>query len=203
MYGGGDRDKERVLSTLEFLDSEARKWYHHHVVNMHHARLRWPFEEVIMGLYNWFIQPSTMQDVRKEFLSVAYNPATSIQEYYNILMDHAQNMVIYPDEYQVMERFLSGILDDIQEKVFDCGLSPEVNTIDDLVACAKAIEITKKTAAHYCKRTPMAAYSSPRAVPRRTTIATKPREATYTHRPRFESRSREPRRDDDNRRRAP
>ena len=92
-----------------------------------------------------------MQDVCKEFLSVSYNAATGIQGYYDILMDHAQNMVIYSNDYQIMEHFLNGILDDIQEKVFDCGLSPEVNTTDDLVACAKAIEITKKTAAHYHK----------------------------------------------------
>jgi len=199
MYGGQDHDKERVLSTLEFLDDEARKWFHCHVVNVHRARLRWTFEEVIMGLYDQFVQPSTMQDVRKEFLSASYNAATGIQGYYDILMDHAQNMVIYPGDYQIMEHFLNGISDDIWEKVFDCGLSPEVNTVDDLVSCAKATEITKKTAAHYRKRTPTTAYSSPRVAPHRTTMATKPKEVTYTHRPRFESRSREPRRDDNNR----
>ena len=121
-----------------------------------------------------------MQDVCKEFLSVSYNTTTSIQGYYDILIDHAQNMVIYPDDYQIMERFLNGIPDDIQEKVFDCGLSPEVNTIDDLVACAKAIEITKKTTVHYHKRTPTTTYLSPRVAPRRMTMATKPKEATYT-----------------------
>ena len=136
-----------------------------------------------MGLYDRFVQPSTMQDVRKEFLSASYNAATSIQGYYDILMDHAQNMVIYPDNYQIMEHFLNGIPDDIREKVFDCGLSPEVNTIDDLVACTKAIEITKKTMAHYRKRTPMTAYSLPRVAPRQMTMATKPKEATYTHHP--------------------
>ena len=180
MYGGKDRDKERVLSTLEFLDSEARKWYHHHVINVHRAHLCWTFEEVIMGLYDQFVQPSTMQDMYKEFLSASYNSATSIQGYYDILMDHAQNMVIYPDDYQIMEHFLNGIPDDIWEKVFDCSLSPEVNTIDDLVACAKAIEITKKTATHYRKRMPTAVYSSPRAALHRTTMATKPKEAMYT-----------------------
>ena len=28
MYGGPDRERERVLTTLEFLDGEAKKWYH-------------------------------------------------------------------------------------------------------------------------------------------------------------------------------
>ena len=67
-------------------------------------------------------------------------------------MDHAKNMVILSDKYQVMERFLQGILEDIQDKIFKCGLSPEVNTIDDLVAWAKAIEISGETAAHYQRK---------------------------------------------------
>ena len=85
-----------------------------------------------------------MQDAHKEFLNATYSATTRIQGYYDILMDHAQNMVIQPDEYQVMDQFLHRIPEDIQDEVFKCGLSPEVNTIDDLVACTKAIEISKK-----------------------------------------------------------
>jgi hypothetical protein len=33
-YGGRDRDREQVLHVLQFLDGEARKWYHRHVVNV-------------------------------------------------------------------------------------------------------------------------------------------------------------------------
>jgi hypothetical protein len=203
MYGGQDRDKERVLSTLEFLDGEARKWYHRHVVSVRRSRLHWTFEEVIIGLYDRFVQPSTMQDARKDFKDATYSTATGIQGYYDILMDHAQNMVIYPDDYQVMEKFLSGIPDDIRDKIFECGLSPEVNTIDDLVACAKAVEISKKTAAHYRKKVSSVTQSSSRMAPRRTTVDTKPKQTTYVRRPRFEIKSREIKNDDDNRRRIP
>jgi len=137
-----------------------------------------------------------MQDARKEFLSASYNTATGIQGYYDILMDHAQNMVIYSDDYQVMERFLSGIPDDIWDKVFECGLSPEVNMIDDLVACAKAIEISKKTVAHYRKKMPIAPSPTTKLIPCCTTTDTRPRQGTYPHCPQFEYKSR----DDDPRR---
>ena len=60
-------------------------------------------------------------------------------------------MVIFPDKYQVTDKFLSRIPEDIQEEVFKCGLSPEVNSIDDLVACAKAIKISIKMVAYYKK----------------------------------------------------
>jgi len=120
-----------------------------------------------------------MQDVCKEFLSALHSTATGIQGYYDILMDHAQNMVIYPDDYQVMERFLSGIPDDIRDKVFECGLSPEVNMIDDLVACAKAIEISKKMAVHYRKKTPTAPSPTTKLILCHTTTDTRPRQGTY------------------------
>ena len=71
MYGGHDHDKERVLSTFEFLDSYAQEWYHCHVVSVNHECLHWTFKEVIIELYNWFIQPSTMQDSHKKFLEAS------------------------------------------------------------------------------------------------------------------------------------
>jgi hypothetical protein len=132
-----------------------------------------------------------MQDACKEFLNATYSATTGIQGYYDILMDHAQNMVIRPDEYQVMDRFLHGIPEDIRDEVFKCGLSPEVNTIDDLVACAKAIEISKKTAAHYRKRSYVATPSSPKVVSHRTTTDNKPKQVMYVHRPCLEYRSRD------------
>ena len=125
-----------------------------------------------------------------------------VQGYYDTLMDHAQNMVIFPDDYQVMERFLSGIPEDIRDKLFEFGLSPEVNTIDGLVACAKAIEISKKTAAHYRKKTSSTPYTPARTVPRRTMPESRLRQTTYMRRPRFETKTKEEKKDEDKRRQS-
>ena len=162
-------------------------------------RLHWTFEEVIIGLYDRFVQPSTMQDAREEFQDASYNAATGIQGYYDTLMDHVQNMVIPPDAYQIMKRFLVGIPGDIREKVFECGLSPEVNTIDDLVASAKAIEITKKTAAYYRKKTPATTPSSQKMTPCHANTENEPKQASYIRRPGLEIRSKDNVKEDDNR----
>ena len=201
MYRSQDRDKERVLSTLEFLNGETQEWYHCHVLSVNHERLHWTFEEVILGLHDRFIQPSTMQDARKDFHETTYNAAMGIQGYYDILLDHAQNIVIFPDAYQIMERFLSGIPEDIREKIFECGLSPKVNTIDDLVACAKAIEISKKTVAYYHKKTATMTTSSPAKIAlHRLTTEPKTKQVMYVCHPRFESKLKETRKDQENHR---
>ena len=133
MYGGNNWDCEHVLCTLQFLDGEAKRWFQHHVVSVKQEKLSWTFEEVIPGLYNRFMHPSTMQDAWEEFL-------------------HAQNMAVYPDEYQIMEVFLKSVPTTICDKLFENGLSPEVNTINDLMSCAKAIEMSYKMAEYYRKK---------------------------------------------------
>ena len=114
-----------------------------------------------------------------------------IQGYYDTPMDHAQNMVIWPDDYQVMDRFLAGIPEDIQDEVFKCGLSPEVNSINDIVLCARAIEICKKTVAHYCRKGTTTISVPSGVAPCCTNMEPRKKQATYTHCPRFETKSKE------------
>jgi len=149
IYGGQDRERERVLTTLEFLGGEARKWYHCHVLHIRRAHLNWTFEDVVLEIYDRFVHSSTMQNAHQDFMHAKYTPETGIQGFYNTLMDYVQNMIVYPDDYQIMEKFIHRIPSDIRDKIFDCGLLLEVNTIDDLMACAKAVEIFQKTADYY------------------------------------------------------
>jgi len=152
MYGGEDQDREHVLCTLQFLDSEAKRWFQHHVVSIKQEKLSWTFEEVILGLYDRFVHPSTMQDAQEEFLCARYKAKMGVQGFYDNIMDHAQNMAVHPDEYQIIEVFLKGVLTTICDKLFENSLSLKVNTIDDLMSCAKAVEMSHKTAEYYCKK---------------------------------------------------
>ena len=95
-------------------------------------------------------------------------------------------MVIYPDDYQIMDKFMCGIPSDICDKVIDCRLSPEVNSIDDLVACAKAVEISQKTAEYYWKKLTIENVSSTKGITRRISTNSKPRMMTlYVRRTQF------------------
>ncbi len=80
-----------------------------------------------------------MQDAREGFRSAKYTPALGVQGFYDILLNYAQNMAVYPDGYTILEEFLRK----------DIGLSPEVNSLEDFVAMAKSIEQRDKTDAYY------------------------------------------------------
>ena len=87
-----------------------------------------------------------MQDAWEEFLHAKYKAEMGVQGFYDNIMDHAQNIAVHSDEYQIMEVFLKGVPTTIHDKIFENGLSLEVNMIDDLVSCAKAIEMSYKMA---------------------------------------------------------
>ena len=86
-------------------------------MHVNRSHLRWTFEDFIMGMHDWFVHPSTMQDMHQNFLCAKYTLETGIQGYYDVLMDHAYNIAVHPDGYQLMERFLCGIPADICESM--------------------------------------------------------------------------------------
>ncbi|KAG6913592.1 hypothetical protein DXG01_005702 [Tephrocybe rancida] len=149
-YGGKGHDREKVLILMDFIKDEALKWYLQHVIHVNWNQLQWSFMDVVMGLYDRFIQLSTMKDAHEAFCKAAYIAEDGVQGYYDSLLNHAQNMAVYPDEYTIHEKFLGGILSNMLiALIHDGGLSPEVNTIEDFVSEVKAYETSLKMATHY------------------------------------------------------
>ncbi|KAG6905952.1 hypothetical protein DXG01_016696 [Tephrocybe rancida] len=152
-YGGEGHDREKVLIIMGFIKDEALKWYLQHVIHVNWNRLQWSFTDVVMGLYNCFVQPSTMQDACEAFHKAAYIAEDGVQGYYDSLLNHAQNMAVYPDKYTIRKKFLDGILSDMLfALICNGGLSPEVNTVEGFVSEVKAYETSLKMATHYLER---------------------------------------------------
>ncbi|KAG6823015.1 hypothetical protein H0H92_011715, partial [Tricholoma furcatifolium] len=140
-YGGDGRDREKVLVMMDFLTGDAHKWYLHHVIHVRRRQVHWSFVDVIIGLYDRFVLPTTMQDAREAFRNASFTTKEGVQGYYDTLLEHAQNMVMYPEEITLREKFIEGLpADMLIALIRDGGLSPEVNTLEDFVSEAKAYE---------------------------------------------------------------
>ncbi|KAF5377165.1 hypothetical protein D9615_006318 [Tricholomella constricta] len=148
-FGGAERDQERVLITSEFLDGEARKWYNRHVIHVNRDKQYWTFEDVILGLYDRFVLPSTMQDARNDFNAVTYSASKGIQGLYDDLVDHAMNMAARTDDWTFLEKFLKTLPREMRKALFDDGLSPEINTAQEFLAVGLAHQATQKTADYF------------------------------------------------------
>jgi len=90
-----------------------------------------------------------MQDMRKAFFATRYGEEKGVQGFYDSLVDHTQNMAIYPDDYLIIETFLKGLPTSLYEPMIKDGLSPEINTINDFMAEAKKHETARKTLDYY------------------------------------------------------
>ena len=147
---GEDWEQEEVLSLMEYLSELALKWYLWHVLHVNRTQEYWAFEDVILGLYTQFVQPSTMQDARDAFCKLSYMVEEGVQGFYETLLDEAQNMAVFPDEFTMWEQFLKEIpYEMLMALIIDEGLLLEVNTVLEFVADAWAYKNSVKTAVHY------------------------------------------------------
>ncbi|KAG6881824.1 hypothetical protein C0992_013385, partial [Termitomyces sp. T32_za158] len=152
-YGGDDMDQERIFVLHEFMDGEAQNWFHRHVLHTNRDKSYWTFKEVLIGLYNCFVNAATMQEAREAFRTAVYNAQTGVQTFYDDLVGHAQNMAVYLDEFTIRETFLDGIPAEMRHAlIHDDNLSPEVNTVTKFLAYAICYEQSARTATHYDQR---------------------------------------------------
>ena len=154
-FGGEDHDTDRVrvLTLAEYLEGDALTWYTAHVLSAKRTIMEWSFCDVVTRLYDRYILPTSMQDAREGFRKVRYTTALGIQGFYDALLEHAQNMVVYPDNYTILEEFMTGIPPATLTRCFrDHRLTAEVNSLDDWVGAAKEIERCDRTEAYYKER---------------------------------------------------
>ena len=117
--------------------------------HVNQSQEQWTFEQVITGLYDRFIHLTMMQEVWDTYYTACYNPQYGMQEFYDTLMDHAQNMSVYPDSYNLMDTFRHGLPASMHAEMLKNGLTPEANTVEDFIAEGKAIEEATKMQEHY------------------------------------------------------
>ncbi|KAG6882885.1 hypothetical protein C0995_013534 [Termitomyces sp. Mi166 len=149
-YGGDDMDQERIFALHEFIDGEVQNWFHRHVLHTNRDKQDWTFKEVLIGLYNRFMNAATMQEAREAFRTAVYDAQTGIQTFYEELIGHAQNMAVYLDEFTIQETFLDGIPAEMRHALIrNDNLSPEVNTVTEFLTYAIRYKQSACMATHY------------------------------------------------------
>ncbi|KAF8991715.1 hypothetical protein BDQ17DRAFT_1432913 [Cyathus striatus] len=139
--GGSEQEQERVLLLLDYLEGEAVKWYRRHVISPTSAKSVRTFEEVIIGLYNQFIEEAMNQHRRDTFYSVRYHSVAGLQGLHDTMTNHAQSMPMPLDDYSFTQAFINTMPEDMRRKLIeDMLLTPEVNMADDFLAIGRTVE---------------------------------------------------------------
>lgn len=94
-----------------------------------------------------------MQDARENLNKVEYSRKDGIQGLYDIMLEHAGGMAVFPDDYSMLSIFLDKIPTPIMSELLNRrGLTPEVNTLAEFVANAIDVEQREKNEAYYRDR---------------------------------------------------
>jgi hypothetical protein len=135
---------------MDYLEGDALTWYTSHVLSAKRAVQHWTFCDVIIGLYDRYILPTSMQDARDSFRKVRYAPAIGVQGFIDALLEHAQNMAVYPDEYTILEEFVKGLPPIMRSRYFrEHRITVEANSLEDWVAAAREIERCDRNETYY------------------------------------------------------
>ncbi|KAG6881969.1 hypothetical protein C0995_016436, partial [Termitomyces sp. Mi166 len=139
-------DQERIFVLHEFIDGEAQNWFHRHVLHTYWDKQDWTFKEVLIGLYNCFLNAAMMQEAQEAFRTAVYDAQTGVQTFYEELIGHAQN------KFTIWETFLDGIPAEMHcVLIRDDNLSPEV-TVTKFLAYVIRYKQSAHTAMHYDQR---------------------------------------------------
>jgi len=153
---GGNRpeiDRVRVMLLPDCLEGTAYRWMLRHVMHVNRKVEHWTFQDVIHGLYDRFVHPSSMQDARESLNKVEYSIKDGIQGLYDTMQEHAGGMAVYPDDYSMLSIFLDRIPPYIMTELLNTrGLTPEINSLSEFVANALDIEQRKKNEIYYRDR---------------------------------------------------
>ncbi|KAG6893289.1 hypothetical protein C0995_001023, partial [Termitomyces sp. Mi166 len=110
----------------------------------------WTFKEVLIRLYNCFVNAATMQEACEAFRTAVYDAQMGVQTFYEELIGHAQNMAVYPDKFTIWETFLDRIPAEMHRVlIHNNNLSPEVNTVTEFLTYVIRYEQSAHTATHY------------------------------------------------------
>jgi len=148
--GNANTDRVRLLSLLEYLDGMALTWFNNHVLNSKRTVVYWTFCDAITALYLRFVHPSTMHEARESFRSVKYTHELGIQGYFDLLVEHGMNMVVFPDQQTILDEFLKGIPQETRSRCFrEFGMNPQCHDVGDFVAAAVRIERGNQAESYY------------------------------------------------------
>lgn len=148
--GGPEYEGLRVAHILYFLSGRAKKWAHDNVEGVHRRRRHWTLLQVIMGLYNFFIHETAIQDATDKFESARYK--TNAEEYYQELARCASRMIFPPDKYTFRTRLMEGLPMEIRMELLRKGITAESSSTATIVRAARIAEDIRVIMARYERR---------------------------------------------------
>ncbi|KAJ7491649.1 hypothetical protein B0H11DRAFT_2399077 [Mycena galericulata] len=147
--GGRKNDHKRLLTHGFYLTGAAKDWYENQVVGMYRSKTHWTYRELVLGLFDRFIDTSCIQKATDQFWSAKYSAEIGVMGFYHELMTAARRMVKRPDSYTFKTQLMSRIPADMVEALIERNVTAEYCKIKEILECASNYEWHRNISRRY------------------------------------------------------
>ncbi|KAJ7017752.1 hypothetical protein C8F04DRAFT_1278807 [Mycena alexandri] len=142
-YGGPDFDDKRKGLHSFYLTGDAKDWYESRVCGIQRAKKKWTHLEMILGLFDHFIDTSCVQRATDEFWNAKFSPEIGVAGFYHELVTKANRMVKRPDSYTFKNHFMGKMPAPMVKHLVGRNVTAEGCTIGEILRTAVNYEMQK------------------------------------------------------------
>ncbi|KAJ7170337.1 hypothetical protein C8R43DRAFT_944853 [Mycena crocata] len=106
---GPENNEKRIKIHGFYLTGDAHDWYNRDVVGVHREKREWTHLEMILGLFNEYLNHAGVQLATKEYDEVTFDTELGVRSFYNQLYVAACKMIVFPDKYGFRLKFYEGL----------------------------------------------------------------------------------------------
>ncbi|KAJ7165259.1 hypothetical protein C8R46DRAFT_1220392 [Mycena filopes] len=133
---GPDFDEKRKGLHSFHLTGEAKEWYDTRVNGIQRPKKKWTHLQMILGLFDHFIDTSCVQRATQEFWNAKYSPEIGIAGFYHELVVKANRMVKRPDSYTFRNQLMGKMPAPMVKHLVSRNVTVEYCTIGQILSAA-------------------------------------------------------------------
>ncbi|KIY61798.1 hypothetical protein CYLTODRAFT_447530 [Cylindrobasidium torrendii FP15055 ss-10] len=96
----------------------------------------WTFGQVIMAMFDRFVKETTLDSTREAYNTVRYSDKKGVAGYYDELTEKARQLMTYPSNQQIAEKFFQGLPKAMSSWLGSEGFTPYDKNIDEIAELA-------------------------------------------------------------------
>ncbi|KAJ7259816.1 hypothetical protein C8J57DRAFT_1515178 [Mycena rebaudengoi] len=147
--GGKKNDKKRIITLGFYLAGSALEWFNDQVEGLYRVKRHWTFIEVILGLFDRFVDTTCIQEATEQFWHAKFSREIGIMGFYHELMTACRRMIKRPDSYTFKNHMLSRMPTDMVNHLIERNVTAECSSIRKILENATNYEYQRSVGRRY------------------------------------------------------
>ncbi|KAJ7717655.1 hypothetical protein B0H16DRAFT_1740458 [Mycena metata] len=148
LSGPAEDERRKGLHSFH-LTGAAKEWYDTRVNGIQRPKKKWTHLQMILGLFDYFIDTSCVQQATTEFWEAKFSAEIGAAGFYHELVTKANRMVKKPDSYTFKNHFIEKLPAPMVRHLLRNNVTAEYCTIKDILSEAINYETQKSIEDRY------------------------------------------------------